>query len=115
MRSVTASCLAVVLTGVSFGLYSAMMGSFWYSVLRRRTAQPAPRGPLPKVSILKPLAGCDDDLAENLESFAGIEYPSFEVLLGVADTRDPAYRVARLFLARHPLLNARLVVTDPGA
>jgi ceramide glucosyltransferase len=67
------------------------------------------------VTIFKPLAGSDDDLDDNLASFARIDYPSFEILFGVADTSDAAFGVARRFLARHPKLDARLVVTDPDA
>src|SRR3990172_3651169 len=38
----------------------------------------------PRVSILKPLAGNDDELAKNLESFANLDYPNFQLLLAVA-------------------------------
>src|SRR5512142_2242961 len=45
------------------------------------SAPPDPGERLPGVSILKPLCGVDDGLAENLASFAALEHPSFEVLL----------------------------------
>ncbi|HET8724472.1 MAG TPA: glycosyltransferase, partial [Anaeromyxobacteraceae bacterium] len=57
---------------------------------------------LPPVSILKPLCGVDDDLAGNLESFAALDYPCFEVLLGVRDRTDPAHAVAREAARRRP-------------
>jgi ceramide glucosyltransferase len=56
----------------------------------------------PRVSIFKPLAGRDDDLEANLESFACIDYPSFEILLGVASPSDPAFLVARRFVDAPP-------------
>jgi ceramide glucosyltransferase len=69
---------------------------------------------LPLVTVFKPLAGEDEDLRENLESFARLDYPSFEILFGVASKADPAFAVAERFLAVHPELVGRVVVTDPG-
>ena len=40
------------------------------------------------------LCGVDDDLLRNLASFARLEYPAYEVLLGVKDEADEAYRLA---------------------
>jgi len=118
MLSVSLLEVAVVLAAASLALYGPMMGLFWGAIVKRRKqaagAQRAQPSAL-RVSILKPLAGCDDDLAANLESFARIEYPSFEVLLGVADAGDPAFAVARHFLARHPHVDGRVVVTNPRA
>jgi ceramide glucosyltransferase len=65
--------------------------------------------------VLKPLAGRDDDLDENLESFARLRHHRHEILFGVASDRDPAIAAARAFIARHPEVDARIVVTDPGA
>jgi ceramide glucosyltransferase len=67
------------------------------------------------VTIFKPLAGTDDDLEANLESFARIDYPSFEILFGVASASDPALPAARRFAARHAKLDVRIVITDPDA
>jgi ceramide glucosyltransferase len=54
------------------------------------------------VSVLKPLCGLDDDLAANLASFAALDHPDLEVLLGVADPGDPAYAAARAAAVRWP-------------
>ena len=69
----------------------------------------------PGISILKPLCGVDDDLEANLAQFASLDYPRYEVLLGVKDTRDPAYAVARAAVARWPQV-MRLVLQEgePG-
>lgn len=67
--------------------------------LRRPARTPSRR---PGISILKPLCGVDDALEENLASFAALDYPRYEVLLGVKDTRDPAYAVACRVSARAP-------------
>jgi len=112
MLSVSLFAVAVALTCVSLALYAPMMGLFWRAVLRRRGARPVPSVGW-RVSVLKPLAGCDDELAANLESLARIDYPSFEILLGVAAAEDPAYSVARRFLARNPHVDGRVMVTNP--
>lgn len=67
------------------------------------------------MSILKPLAGEDDDLRGNLESFVGLVDHDYELLLGVASADDPAWEIARAFLGDHPDFPARLVLTDPDA
>jgi ceramide glucosyltransferase len=67
------------------------------------------------VSVLKPLAGRDDDLEANLESFARLDYPSYEIVLGVARASDAAFPVARAFAARHPEIDVKVCVTDPDA
>jgi ceramide glucosyltransferase len=83
-------------------------------MLRKR--RPVPRGhPGPSASILKPVAGLDDALVDNLESFARLDYPEWELLIGIASATDPAAPVVRAFLSRHPELNARVVLTDPMA
>ena len=107
--------LAVALTAASLTLYSTMMLLFARGMLSRGRSPAKPVDRAPRVTILKPLAGKDDDLEANLESFARIDYPSFEILLGVASADDPAYPVARRFVARHSRLGARVVLTDRDA
>lgn len=74
-----------------------------------------PTQPLPPISILKPLSGCDDGLLANLESFAALDHPDYEVLLGVHTIDDPAVSVAQKLIDKHPQ-RFRLVVQDgsPG-
>lgn len=73
------------------------------AALRRhfRTPAAAPRG-RPGVSVLKPLCGVDDDLEANLACFAALDWPDYEVLLGVRGPEDAACPVARRLVARHP-------------
>lgn len=51
--------------------------------------------PLPAISVLKPLKGVDADLEGNLRSFLDLDYPEYEILLGIQDPDDPAVAVAR--------------------
>lgn len=66
-----------------------------------RGPAPRPRG-RPGVSILKPLCGVDDELERNLECFAALDWPEYEVLLGVRGPDDAACPVARRLEARFP-------------
>jgi ceramide glucosyltransferase len=54
------------------------------------------------ISILKPLCGVDEDLEANIDCFATLPGPEFELLLGVKDARDPAYAVACRAAAKWP-------------
>jgi ceramide glucosyltransferase len=117
-RSVSLVPIAVAMTAASLALYGAMMAIFMRAIVKRRTPRAAVVDRAPRVTILKPLAGHDDDLEANLESFARIDYPSFEILLGVASQSDPACQIARRFIASHAgqaRFAVRLVVTDPDA
>jgi ceramide glucosyltransferase len=52
--------------------------------------------------VLKPLCGVDDGLLENLAGFAALEWPDYEVLLGVRDAADAAWPVALAAARRRP-------------
>lgn len=67
----------------------------------------------PAVSVLKPLCGCDADLAANLESFFRQDHPDFELVFGAVDASDPALPVARALAARYPRVRCQ-IVTHPG-
>jgi ceramide glucosyltransferase len=71
--------------------------------LRRHLSAPAPAPRTrPGISILKPLCGVEDGLQENLLSFAALEWPRYEVLLGLRDASDGAHALAREMAARFP-------------
>jgi ceramide glucosyltransferase len=88
----------------------------WRARRARREAPeavPVRRVP-PVLSIVKPLDGMDDGLEENLESFARLALPSFELILTCEDEGDGACGVASRFAARHPELPVRLVTGHLG-
>lgn len=82
--------------------------SVW-SVLRKAPARRREPGELPGVSILKPLAGIDEGLLENLESFALQDYPRFEIILAAEDPDDPALDTARILRAKYPSIPIRVL------
>ncbi len=84
-----------------FGVVGMLIEIFClYAVTRREL--PTPKE-WPSFSIIKPLAGLDDELLENLKSHLEIGDPGeYEVLLGVKSEQDLAYPVARDFARAHP-------------
>jgi ceramide glucosyltransferase len=61
-----------------------------------RLAVASPRGTsLPAVTILKPLKGPGLDLYANLASFCRLDYPTYQIVFGVEDPRDPAVAVVQ--------------------
>jgi ceramide glucosyltransferase len=72
-------------------LFAAVQCAATWIHVRRPCPAPSRR---PAMSILKPLCGLDDDLRSNIETFAALDYPEYEVLLGVRDPGDAAYALA---------------------
>jgi ceramide glucosyltransferase len=85
-------------------------------VLRRRVlpqASEAERVYQP-LSVLKPVAGIDDNLEANLESFFRQDYPKYEIVFGVQGEEDPALELVRRMMREHSGVEARVVVHDGG-
>src|SRR6476660_2465857 len=83
---------ALLFVGASIGLclYFIQLASS-----RRHFREPVPRPRrVAPISILKPLCGLDDDLERNLACFATLDYPAYELLLGVRSREDAAHPVA---------------------
>jgi ceramide glucosyltransferase len=65
----------------------------------------------PPVSVLRPMAGAEDNTEANLRSVFEQRYAGeFEVLLSVHEESDPAAAVARRVMADFPGVPARLIV-----
>lgn len=63
------------------------------------------------ISILKPLSGLDEGLADNLRSYFRQDYSNFELLFAVRQPEDRATRVVRQLMAEYPDVPAQLFVT----
>ena len=79
----------------------------------RRPQAEADAAALPPVSVLKPLAGMDERLYENLVCILEQNYPTFEVIFGVEDVHDPALTLVRQLQRTHPQSKIRLIVGGP--
>ena len=67
-------------------------------------------GPI-AISVLKPLAGLDEGLEENLRSFFEQDYANFELLFAVRHHSDPAVEIVERLMARYTGVQAKLIVT----
>jgi ceramide glucosyltransferase len=101
----------IVLGAAAFALGVYFMGVValaWHT--RKRPI--APVAELPPVSILKPLKGDEDRLAENLRTFFAQDYPRFEIVFATTEPDDPALAVARAVAAEHPDVPVRFAHSD---
>src|SRR5579872_209969 len=98
-------------------LLGLVTGSLVYCVLtivaavRYRAVKPPELREPPPISILKPLAGEDDGLEDNLRSFFEQKYPNFEILFAVRSAKDPAHDVVEKLRAQYAAVPSRLIVT----
>ncbi len=94
-----------------------LTGSLVYCVLtilaaiRYRAVRPPELRSVTPISVLKPLAGVDDGLEDNLRSFFEQKYAEFEILFAVRNADDPAIAVAERLRARYPAVPSRMIVT----
>lgn len=79
----------------------ALSIQLWLATRHLRGLKRVPRAQ-PGISILKPLCGIDDSLEQNLLCFVDLDYPSYEVVLGVKDHNDPAFGLALRLTRRFP-------------
>jgi ceramide glucosyltransferase len=97
----------ILLSLAGFGVFALAVQAV--ATYRHRHRRPLiPRG-VRGISILKPLCGLDDDLEKTLEHFATLPWPTSELLLGVKDTDDAAFPLARRLAQRFPT-RVRVVV-----
>ncbi|MBV9181647.1 MAG: glycosyltransferase, partial [Acidobacteria bacterium] len=61
------------------------------------------------VSILKPLKGADREMYEALRSHCLLDYPEYEILLGVTEDEDPAVPLVHKLIAEFPHRQLRLI------
>jgi ceramide glucosyltransferase len=102
---------------VTFLLAILVAGSLVYQLLtivaaiRYRCVNPPRLSAAPPISVLKPLAGAEEDLEENLRSFFEQQYAPFEILFAVRSVADAAIPVVERLQARYPEVPSRLIVT----
>jgi ceramide glucosyltransferase len=97
--------LAGIVVGSIIYCILTLFGAWRYGSVARPAASA-----LPPITLMKPLAGLDDGLADNLRSFFDQDYPDFEILLAVADPDDPAAQVARSVMREFPRVTSTLAI-----
>jgi ceramide glucosyltransferase len=101
-------------------LLALAAGSLVFCVLailaaRRFPVRPVLREDGPPISILKPLAGVDEGLEENLRSFFEQDYRQFEILMAVSKESDTAVAVAERVAAAYPQIPSRIIIAGEPA
>lgn len=103
--------------GMDWILAALVTGSAAFCVLviaaarRYRASHSAGTGAAIPISILKPLAGADEGLEENLRSFFEQQYVGpFEILFAVREPSDPSVAIVERLQARYPGVASRLLL-----
>ncbi len=108
-RNLAALGFGITVAAIAYEIFAAIR---LRTLLRRREDATAAR---PPVTILKPLAGVEAELYENLCSFVDQDYPEVQVIFGVADASDPAIVVAQRVKDRFPNADISLVTGGGNA
>src|ERR1051326_3094575 len=103
--------LALLTILAAIGIVITSAQTILTAIFRRRRSDPFlfPQA-ASFISILKPVCGLDDELEENLESFAHLRGVRFELIISVADPNDAALAVVERFRAAHRELDVRVVI-----
>lgn len=65
----------------------------------------------PKISLLKPFKGVDDCIEQNLESYYKLDYPDYEIIIGVETLRDPCVYFIEKVKRRYPHIKTIIIAT----
>lgn len=99
----------ICLTAASTGYCAACIIAAWR--FSRRPKVPSAPNP-PPASILVPLCGADFEAYENYASLCHQDYPSFQIIFGVADPRDSSIPVVEKLMEDFPGVDIELVVSS---
>jgi len=80
----------------------------------RRHAHSVSTDTIPAVSVLRPICGAENFLAEAVASSFRLNHPDYEVIFCAARSDDPAVPVVRRIIETNPELPARLLIGDDG-
>lgn len=81
---------------------------------RARTGHMAPCPETPPVTIVRPVCGIENFVAETLGSSFTLDYPDYEILFCVASPSDPVIPVVEALMRQYPQTQARLLIgNDP--
>jgi ceramide glucosyltransferase len=75
----------------------------------------APRPGLPPVTVVRPVCGLDNFVAETLGSSFALDYPDYEIIFCIAREDDLAVPLVHRLIAAHPEVPARLLIGENRA
>jgi len=93
----------------------ALLASILFSEKRRMRYSRPVLSSLPAISVLKPVRGLDDNLLDSLRSHLNLDYPEFEILIGIHSKDDPAWPVLEQLQHEHPDQRLRIIVCPTDA
>jgi len=107
----TFAWILVACAGCGVALYSIGM---WATTRHKRLRPPTLADDrLPPVSMLKPIKGLEEQLAENLRTFFEQDYPApLEIVFASTERDDPGMDVARCLASEYPHVRVRFVRSD---
>ena len=100
------AALALLLAGSLVYSVLSVIAAIRYLAAGRPSAPPAPE----PISVLKPLAGLDDGLEQNLRTFFTQDYPQFEIVFAVREASDPCVPLVRRLAAEYPQVPSQLLL-----
>lgn len=101
--------MVTAFVGAGCAYYLILLAAVRSFLARRSAPEPAGRDGDPPCSVLKPLAGDEPGLKENLRSFFRLEDPLPELLFAAREASDPALTLARSLASEHPGVRATVL------
>jgi ceramide glucosyltransferase len=105
----TMALAACALAACSYSLVACLAALAWQADVRRQRALPSFT---PPVTILKPLRGAETEAYATLATFCRLDYPTYQIVFGVKDPRDPVIAIVEQLRADFPRCDSALVVNE---
>jgi ceramide glucosyltransferase len=88
----------LVLEQILQGFYSLWQGLEWLKMARKHAALSSSLY-TPRIALICPVKGMEEDLESNLLGLTQFDYPQYEIFFAIATADDPAYRVLEKVVA----------------
>jgi ceramide glucosyltransferase len=109
--AMTLLILAAAFSGLAFLFHVLSTGAATARCMARSQFEPVPPA-APAVSIIRPLCGIENHIAETLRTTFVLDYPDYEIIFCVAAAADPVIPVVEALIAEYPHRRARLLIGD---
>jgi ceramide glucosyltransferase len=109
MLTVVSICLVICAAALALHALGA------WATLRQTARKQGELPTFPPLTLLKPIKGLEDELAENLQSFFEQTYPApLSFVFASTEADDPGIQVARRVARQYPDAQVQFVVSDPA-